>query len=701
MQKTYIFLILISFLFYNFHLVFAQISVLDPNKVPVVDEKAIGTLTNILDTLTSILKLLDKKLSDFEKENEASKQDLLRAKFHEITSDIASDFAKFYFRKRSLGEIQNFLKERQKKANSSTVSQEEFKKAIEEAKIVGAYEGFEKFMKDLKNQFDCLEVSVKDDLSDFLRNLLKEFEIDYDLISISTSTKNLSLDSISDCGFEQAFPTAHQNKIKLNLFSWLIQPFKLNVAQINNYTDDISISYEITPKLKESQDSYLFMNLRSAAYSAIVNTSQEKINFRLQQIGQNWPVEKCREWLVHPAVKQGKALCKNYVILIPGDRVEEFKHQVALNNPLNNSLQSINSSKCYANPKSIAENLQISTSSDMINGLECLFSDVFTPTTTIEQTTITEENLMKEFIQEICDRYKKEGENEKSYSKTGSYAICLDELRRSMSILHNAIRKDIEETRKYYEETQKQIEETIERASNIQGRISETICFEATKDLNESINFWNYKLPFYNEVQRFLSKILSELNKVKSKLMEIKSKITRLIDEIFRQPEEVIKQIDAILNLLNRILGLNLNLNLTKDIFNKLKEVKQEILKIVDKIIGELTKIIDELAKSLTQFNINTFSFLNSGLTSSLALNDRYELEILNDKLDTYERAIERGDCIEIINEGPIIYSFKNNQKDNKIVLNNKKNIKFDISFLSKFLSKIFSPKIVEIRNEK
>jgi hypothetical protein len=84
-----------------------------------------------------------------------------------------------------------------------------------------------------------------------------------------------------------------------------------------------------------------------------------------------------------------------------------------------------------------------------------------------------------------------------------------------------------------------------------------------------------------------------------------------------------------------------------------------------------------------------------------LALNDRYELEILNDKLNAYERAIEKGDCIDVIHEGPIIYSFKNKQKDNKIVLNNKKNIKFDISFLSKFLSKIFSPKIVEIRNEK
>jgi hypothetical protein len=655
MKKTIIYFLLIAVLAINF----AQAQVF-PEMVPVIDPKAVQALSRIGDVLDSILTLFG---NEFKKLNLTTSR-ILETQFQQMAGKIAVDSLKAQQYLKNLNELEKFLEIREEKVKASSTA---YAEALEEAKIVGAYLGLQDFI----NGLNCLNPRIRDELTNYLKDLNREF-------NLSLKAEDL-LNKIPDCPYEEKVTVA----LRPNFFAWLTQPFKLNLAQTTQLSPEEEIpSITITPAFQETEDSIELSDLENLSASLIKSRAKEKEEERKKEIGKAWPVEECAEFIeVDRYINRGKPLCKRYNILIPGEDVEKFKQELALNNPLTNTAQDINVFQVLTKPQSVANQTGISTSS--------------VSTSSDFAGTFSSKEETKKVVDRICASYKY-GEGEDNL--TSAYALCLKQFNEQLKKLAEIQKNEVENKKKNAEEAQKKMEEAEAKADQLKDQIDPNVCPGAYEDLEEITQELGGKVVLYTGLIGELSRVSSQLNSLMSQINNLSFQIDDLLNQVLTTSADVLKVINNILSLFKSILswfGLDLNLPIINDILGRLQNLRAEILPQVRQIIQKFNQVLDPLSELISRFNQLSYNLYQSDFTHSSVLNDLYELDLILQKLDAYERAVLKGECSSGSSSSGVSLI-----KNQVIVVESKKEQKKSFNLFAS-LKNLFAPKIVEIRNEK
>jgi hypothetical protein len=468
-----------------------------------------------------------------------------------------------------------------------------------------------------------------------LTNYLKNLSGEFDL---SLEAEEL-LNKIPDCPSETTGPVT----LRPNFFAWLTQPFKLNLAQITQLSPEEEIpSITITPAFQETEDSIELSDLENLSASLVKSRAKEKEEERRKEIGEVWPIEECSKATVDKNISGGKFLCEKYKKLLSREDLEALRKELALNNPLTNTAQDINVFEVLTKPQSVANQIGISTSS------VSTFSDFAGTFFSKEET--------KKVVDQICASYKSEkGED----NLTSAYALCLKQFNEQLKKLVEIQKNEVENKKKNTEDVQKEIKKAETKANQLKDQIDPNVCPGAYEDLEEITQELGGKVVLY-------TRLISELSRVSSQLNSLMSQINNLSF-----------QID---NLLNQVLNL-----------------RTEILPQVRQIIQKFNQILNTLSELISRFNQLSYNLYRGDFTSSSVLNDLYELNLILQKLDAYERAVLKGECSSGGGGSPGKVSLIENQV---IVVESKKGQKKSFNFFAS-LKNLFAPKIVEIRNEK
>jgi hypothetical protein len=221
--------------------------------VPVVDPNVAGQLEKIYRNLDTLLVTLGESFK--QTNNILSK--ILETQFQQIASDVVVDLVKAHQYINNLAEIESFIEERRDKVKN----QETYSEALQEAKTAGAYSALQDFI----NTLSCVNPRIRDELNDYLKNINREFDL-------STKAEEL-LNNIPDCPYEGTTTIT----LKPSFFTWLTQPFKLNLANITQLSTEEEIpSISITPAFQETEDSIELSNLENLSASMIRNKARDQ-----------------------------------------------------------------------------------------------------------------------------------------------------------------------------------------------------------------------------------------------------------------------------------------------------------------------------------------------------------------------------------------------------------------------------------------
>jgi hypothetical protein len=448
------------------------------------------------------------------------------------------------------------------------------------------------------------------------------------------------LNEIPDCLSEETVKTI---ALKPNFFAWLTQPFKFNLAQVSNPPQNSEApSMVITPAFQETENAIELTNLKSSAEDMIKSSAQRKEEERKEQIGDIWPVEKCVQVIVDQDINGGKVLCKKYETLIPGKNIEKFKEEVSLNNPLGNPAQDINTFLILfaSNPKLT----QIGITTPPYS-LPQEFGGIFRS----KDEIIT-------IIDRLCSSYKLGDVNE----PTLAYYLCLKQVVDQLGRLVKILRQEAFDQLNYAFKVKGDLEGTKNYAERVLASINPDVCPKASQDLENMIGILNDKIVNYDQA---INKINATLVQLDSLLLTINNLINQ-IDAIINQ----IMQVDSIINQIMQRGGAPLD--------------------------GIFYQLINTIADAILQSNDLSQRLYKSEFSNSAILNDFYERNVMFTKIRSYEMAVENNQCTST-SSGAIAFI-----KNPVIVVESKKEQNKLFNILALFKN-MFSPKLVEIRNEK
>jgi hypothetical protein len=249
-------------------------------------------------------------------------------------------------------------------------------------------------------------------------------------------------------------------------------------------------------------------------------------------------------------------------------------------------------------------------------------------------------------IDRLCSSYKLGDVNE----PTLAYYLCLkqviDQLRRLVEIL----RQEAFDQLNYAFKVQKDLEGTKSYASSTLMAIDPNVCPEASQDLENMIEILNDKIVNYDQA----------INKINTTLAQL--------DSLLLTINNLINQVDAIINQIMQGGGAP-----SDEIFYQL---------------------INDIADAILQFNDLAQRLYEVEFSNSAILNDFYERDVMFIKIDSYRIAVQNNQCTSA-SSGAIAFI-----KNPVIVVEGKKEQNKLFNILALFKN-IFSPKLVEIRNEK
>jgi molecular chaperone GrpE (heat shock protein) len=642
--------------------------------VPVFDLNVAGQLEKIYRNLDILLVTLGESFK--QTNNLLSK--ILETQFQQIASNVVVDLVKAYQYINNLAEIESFIEERRGKVKNQKI----YSEALEEAKTAGAYLA----LQDFANTLSCLNPRIRNELTDYLKDINREFDL-------SLKAEEL-LNNIPDCPTEKTETVT----LKPSFFTWLTQPFKLNLAQITQLSPEEEIpSISITPAFQKTEDSIELSDLKNLSASMIRNKARKQEEKRREEIGEIWPVEVCSKKIVDNNISGGKSVCLEYSILISGNDMKRFKQELSLNNPLNNQTQSID---IFQSINSYGLNqLGITTSS--ISTSSVLFSDLSTST-------------VKEKINKYCASYNlgptekgESEENDKDKVQT-AYIQCVNEFIKQYEQAIELLQKDIENRKDKTEKNQKDVENLIGEAQKIKESIDPSVCPGAYEDLEEITQSLETKKEFYMSARAKIANINIQL----IGLNETRSKINSLLDNLdkaFTSLWDILPFLNVgikgfIRDIINSLLpqfsslltGIKIPLPILDEIkIGPLKQEKDSLLNKLREIANNFNEVLNPIAEIIVTYNNSYYELYSSGLTNSSFLNDINDFNLIRQKLDAYERAVLKREC-----------SYKSSSsgisliKNQVIVVESKKEQKKSFNLFSS-LKNLFSPKIVEIRNEK
>jgi molecular chaperone GrpE (heat shock protein) len=643
--------------------------------VPVFDLNVAGQLEKIYRNLDILLVTLGESFK--QTNNVLSK--ILETQFQQIASNVVVDLVKAYQYINNLAEIESFIEERRGKVKNQKI----YSEALEEAKTAGAYLA----LQDFANTLSCLNPRIRNELTDYLKDINREFDL-------SLKAEEL-LNNIPDCPTEKTETVT----LKPSFFSWLTQPFKLNLAQITQPSPEEEIpSISITPAFQKTEDSIELSDLKNLSASMIRNKARKQEEKRRKEIGEIWPVEVCSKEIVDKNISGGKSVCLEYSILISGNDMKRFKQELSLNNPLNNQAQSID---IFQSINSYGLNqLGITTSS--ISASSVLFNDLSTST-------------VKEKINKYCASYNlgptekgESGKDDKDKVQT-AYIQCVNEFIKQYEQAIELLQKDVENRKDKTEKNQKDVENLIGEAQKIKESIDPSVCPGAYEDLEEITQSLETKEEFYMSARAKIANINIQLTRLRNLINETRSEINSLLDKAFTSLWDIlpflnvgIKQfisdiINKLLSQLSSLLtGIKIPLPILDEIkIGPLKQEKNLLLRQLISIVDNFNKVLNPIAEIIVTYNNSYYELYSSGLTNSSFLNDINDFNLIRQKLDAYERAVLKREC-----------SYKSSSsgisliKNQVIVVESKKEQKKSFNLFSS-LKNLFSPKIVEIRNEK
>jgi hypothetical protein len=665
MKKIIIYLIIGAILMTNFAK--AQFG-LPGDRVPVFDPSALQALIQIIDTLNTNLTIIGDEL----KRLNLSTEQLLKTQFQQIASNINVDSSKMQQYIRNLVEIETLINIRKDKANSI----DEYQKAIEEAKKAGAYLGLQEFAQ----KIDCLNPEIRDELTAYLMEITGEY-------NLSLYAEEI-LNSIPDCPFKGIVQETTVS-LRPKFFSWLFEPFRLNLAQILPVSPGEEIPpIIITSAQPEFENSVELENYKLSALLTIQSFVSQKVEERRREIGTIWPLENCIQRVpINKNIDGGSFLCLDYETINSGDDMENLKKELSSNNPLNNTSQDINVFQVLTKPEIILRQIGANTS---------------TNTSTDFAGTFTSEEEIKKIIDRTCANYKQEA-GEQGTTLSTAYALCFKMFEEQLKKLVDILKNEIEKRKKLLEENQKSIENAKNDAENLQSQIDPNVCPGAYEDLENIKQELIGKILFYTGVGNQLSRIIiNELNPLTSQINTLSSQVDGLLSEILAQPAEILNIVNEVLstlkNVFEQIFGFNISteLKMVNEVKRKLDDIRKEVLNKVNEIVGQFDKIVNNISKVILRYNQTSFDLYRSQVTNASLLNDLHELGVILQRLEAYKRAVEKGECTSTESTPPSV-SFIKNQV---IVVKSKKEPNKPLNFFA-LLKNLFKPKIVEIRNEK
>jgi hypothetical protein len=692
MKKVIIYLLILSLLVNNFAK--AEPLPLPIDKVPVIDTNIINVIGQ-LKKLATDLELLLITISELSKQTNVLSSKILETRFQQMSADLVGDISKAQQYIKNLSEMEVFLEERRNKVKD----QNTYSEALQEAKTAGAYLGLQDFI----NSLSCVNPAIRDELTDYLKDLNREF-------NLPLKAEEL-LNNIPDCSSE----TTNQIILKPpSFFAWLTQPFKLNLAQINPPAPGEEIPpITITSALQETENSIELSNLKNISASLIRSRAKEKEEERKKEIGEIWPVEKCSKEIVDENIAGGIPICLKYSTLISGKDIEQLKQQLSLNNPLNNPSQSMEFFQSLI-PSSLSQ-IGITTSS------------ISTPSKILEN--LKYEREIKKLINKKCASYKvgppERGEAEDlevpedienpsillGKIQTG-YIACVQQLWEQFTQLTESLKKDIEDRMNRAIVNKNVIEALKIKAELLKSRIDPNVCPGASKDLEKIITLLQGKGGIYLETMGKLAQFSVSLTALTNSISLFRSRIFTSLDEAFSKLRDILpflnfsidrfikELISGILDDLKSFLSTKIGeipLPIIHDIkIGPLKFSKDQILGKLRVALNELNLALGPVANFVVTYNETIDELYSSKLTNSSFINDSYELDLIAQKLEAYERAIERGECLPKNGYSGGVSLIKNQV----IVVENKKEKNKSFNLFAS-LKNMFAPKIVEISNEK
>jgi hypothetical protein len=181
--------------------------------------------------------------------------------------------------------------------------------------------------------------------------------------------------------------------------------------------------------------------------------------------------------------------------------------------------------------------------------------------------------------------------------------------------------------------------------------IDPNVCPEASQDLENMIDILDKKILYYSTTTK---------NEIEPTLAQIKSLLLTI--------NNLINQIDGIIN----------------DIMQGGGAPSDEVF----------YQLINDIADAILQFNDLAQRLYEVEFSNSAILNDFYERDVMFIKIDSYRIAVQNNQCTSA-SSGAIAFI-----KNPVIVVEGKKEQNKLFNILALFKN-IFSPKLVEIRNEK
>ena len=672
MKKATIYLIIISILFLNFNLlskaqeedngdIIGDIGNIIEDilnlKVPVRDTEVASFLSKILGILGDELKRINSTLTS-----------VLETQYQQEAQSFMVDYLKIVGNMNTLAEAEKFIQLRKERVKNIKT----YNEALEEARLVGAYSGLLQFIATTP----CINPLTRDRLTAQLMDIARGYNFVLKVEEL--------LNEIPDCPLVVT-ETEMTASVKPNFFAWLTQPFKLNVAQITQ-TDNSSreITSVITPAYNQTIASIELTYLVDVGENTITSEAQRKVDERENEIGEIWPVERCTQFIVDKNISGGKALCAKYETLISGEDLKEFKNELTVNNLTSNLIQDPEVYQIFEKHGVILNQTGFTTSSARVTLSN--FIEIFTSTEGI-----------KDMIDKFCAPYKAQ---EKRVAV--AYTLCLVHFTKQFKDFSKAIEEKVEKT----EEKAKEIKEYIERIKNkaeeLKDEIDPQVCPEAYKELEKIANDFEYKTISYEDAINVLSNIKEEIINSNLKIARIYNAILTVVDNILGllelfDNEKFTTLFNEILDSLNQYLGINLK-NVFDKVINTLKNIRKSVRKEVKNVIRDFLRAVTNLVEVIGKYKTLIEMLNGTSLTDAGILNDLYEANLVEQRLEAYQRAIENGMCSSSSREEQegSVHLIKNQT----IVIESKKRQNRSYNFLALFKN-LFQPKVVEIRNEK
>lgn len=654
MKKATIIFLLIAFILFALEprLVFSQIMT-----VPVFDDNAGRGLANIIDTLNSLLSLTSEGFQNLN----IALSGVLETRFEEAANRLVSDFLKETEYQQYASDLLKFVQLREELTRTSA---EEF---LDEAKMAGAYEGLIK----LPENIPCINPNLRLEFTGYVLELMQDFKL--------TTKAQEILDQIPDCDV----PETTAISFKPNFFAWLTEPFKLNLAQVSPpAVEEEFPPTVITPAFQQTEEAIELDDLRSLASNLVLTKVKESATEMQEKLNGPLPIMDCLA--ENTEFDGGQAVCLKYRVLISGDEIKNLKQNIVLNNPLYQTTQDVNTYQKFVETPNIIKKLGLAIS-PVTTSSELVYTDLLSTST------------IKEIADRSCGSF---AINQANNNPTSAYALCLKQFTIKLQQYAEITKKEIEQRIEQATDTKAAIDSAIEKAEDLKNSL--TNCPAAYEDLANLTQELLGRSGLYDYILDQLKPLKSAIDGLVSQINNLLSQIDNIFNNIFNTATDVLDILDKLFNLLitaTKNTGIFLPIIQaiydSKQVIDKLKGIKNQVLNEIKGIISSFNNYLNQFANVIYEFNQLNYNFYQSDFSRSDILNDAYQLQLILQKLDAYERLAQRGGCSTSPPPGISLLN-----KNQVIVVESKKPEIKSINFLA-LVKKLFQPKLVEIRNEK